>query len=287
MPKSPNSRGKKTGSNSLNSNQQRRTVLKIILLGDSGVGKTSLMRQYVSNRFEKRYKATIGADFFSHQEIIEGVPVDLQIWDTAGQERFQSLGAAFYRGADACLLCFDITNAQSFQNLRTWIQEFTYQANGIKDMLLIGNKADLQERRQVFKKNIDQFCTETVEDLLENETLRSSSENGNTANSNVSNGTVRKDKSDNINNDNNGEETNTEVTNKLQYFETSAKDNSSVKEAFHAIATAAYYTKTKSNLENEHNMMPFPKLIGHKDFGKKKNSKQSSDEDGTPRKCSC
>lgn len=134
-------------------------MLKIILLGDSGVGKTSLMRQFVSGKFESRYKATIGADFFTHEEVIDGRPVNLQIWDTAGQERFQSLGSAFYRGADACMIVFDITSSESFSHITTWLQEFTLQA-GQKDMVLIGNKADVQDRRQVYNRGIQQWCTE-------------------------------------------------------------------------------------------------------------------------------
>jgi len=138
---------------------ERRPVLKIILLGDSGVGKTSLMRQFVSGKFENRYKATIGADFFTHEEVIDGRPVNLQIWDTAGQERFQSLGSAFYRGADACMIVFDITSNESFSHITTWMQEFTLQA-GNRDMILVGNKADQQDRRQVYNRGIQQWCQE-------------------------------------------------------------------------------------------------------------------------------
>ena len=138
---------------------ERRPVLKIILLGDSGVGKTSLMRQFVQGKFENRYKATIGADFFTHEEEIGGRMVTLQIWDTAGQERFQSLGSAFYRGADACMLVFDITSSESFSHVSTWQQEFTLQA-GKKEMILIGNKADMQDKRQVFLRGVQQWCAQ-------------------------------------------------------------------------------------------------------------------------------
>ena len=83
---------------------RHKVLLKVIILGDSGVGKSSLMNQYVNKKFDTRYKATIGADFLTWDLQIDEVEVTLQIWDTAGQERFQSLGTAFYRGADACLL---------------------------------------------------------------------------------------------------------------------------------------------------------------------------------------
>ena len=138
---------------------RKSVTLKLILLGDSGVGKTSLMRQYVTHKFEQRFKATIGADFFSKEISVEDTPVSLHIWDTAGQERFQSLGTAFYRGADVCLLVFDISNASSFTNLQSWMQEFRLQAGDSKEIILVGNKADLKEAQQaVFLRSIKEFC---------------------------------------------------------------------------------------------------------------------------------
>jgi Ras-related protein Rab-7A len=90
-------------------------------LGDCSVGKTSIIQNYIRKSISQVYKPTIGADFHSKKiEIKEGNEnknVTLQIWDTAGQERFQSLGVAFYRGAEACVLVYDITNAKSFENL--------------------------------------------------------------------------------------------------------------------------------------------------------------------------
>lgn len=135
----------------------KKSLLKIIILGDSGVGKTSLMHQYVSKKFDNRYKATIGADFLTKDVEINGQPVSLQIWDTAGQERFQSLGSAFYRGADACILVFDLTQADSFSHLSMWIDEFQLQA-GVRDCVLIGNKVDLVEKRAVSQKAAVTWC---------------------------------------------------------------------------------------------------------------------------------
>lgn len=126
----------------------KRQLLKIIILGDSGVGKTSLMHQYVNKKFDSRYKATIGADFLTKNVELNGQLVTLQIWDTAGQERFQSLGSAFYRGADACVLVFDVTRQESFAHINSWLEEFNIQA-GRRESVLIGNKVDLEERRQV------------------------------------------------------------------------------------------------------------------------------------------
>ncbi|XP_031258404.1 ras-related protein Rab7 isoform X2 [Pistacia vera] len=106
---------------------RRRMLLKVIILGDSGVGKTSLMNQYVNRKFSNQYKATIGADFLTKEVQFEDRLFTLQIWDTAGQERFQSLGVAFYRGADCCVLVYDVNVMKSFDNLNNWREEFLIQ----------------------------------------------------------------------------------------------------------------------------------------------------------------
>ncbi|XP_014628466.1 ras-related protein Rab7 isoform X2 [Glycine soja] len=108
---------------------RRRTLLKVIVLGDSGVGKTSLMNQYVHKKFSQQYKATIGADFVTKELQIDDRLVTLQIWDTAGQERFQSLGVAFYRGADCCVLVYDVNVMKSFDTLENWHEEFLKQVS--------------------------------------------------------------------------------------------------------------------------------------------------------------
>ncbi|EER06563.1 Rab7, putative, partial [Perkinsus marinus ATCC 50983] len=113
----------------MSSAPRKKVLLKVIILGDSGVGKTSLMNQYVNKKFSPQYKATIGADFLTKEVTIDDKVVTLQIWDTAGQERFQSLGMAFYRGADCCCLVYDITNPKSFESLDSWRDEFLIQAS--------------------------------------------------------------------------------------------------------------------------------------------------------------
>ena len=86
------------------------------------------MNQYVNKKFTNQYKATIGADFLTKDVVIDDKWVTMQIWDTAGQERFQSLGVAFYRGADCCVLVHDLTNPKSFSNLESWREEFLLQS---------------------------------------------------------------------------------------------------------------------------------------------------------------
>lgn len=129
---------------------RKKVLLKVIILGDSGVGKTSLMNQYVNKKFSNQYKATIGADFLTKEIMVDDRLVTMQIWDTAGQERFQSLGVAFYRGADSCVLVFDVNVAKTFENLDSWRDEFLIQASPRDPenfpFIVIGNKVDLDQR---------------------------------------------------------------------------------------------------------------------------------------------
>eukprot|EP00727_Mastigamoeba_balamuthi_P010897 m51a1_g643 putative ras-related protein rab-7a (209) ;mRNA; f:176870-177975 len=138
-------------------------LLKVVILGDSGVGKTSLMNQYVNKEFSAHYRATIGADFLTRPIEIDGYNVTLQIWDTAGQERFQSLAMAFYRGADCCVLVYDLNVPRSFENLENWRAEFAEKAKVSTDpdhrfpFVVIGNKLDLNQRA-VSEERVREYC---------------------------------------------------------------------------------------------------------------------------------
>ncbi|XP_009870871.1 PREDICTED: ras-related protein Rab-7a isoform X1 [Apaloderma vittatum] len=140
---------------------RKKVLLKVIILGDSGVGKTSLMNQYVNKKFSNQYKATIGADFLTKEVMVDDRLVTMQIWDTAGQERFQSLGVAFYRGADCCVLVFDVTAPNTFKTLDSWRDEFLIQASPRDPenfpFVVLGNKIDL-ENRQVTTKRAQAWC---------------------------------------------------------------------------------------------------------------------------------
>ncbi|XP_022902829.1 ras-related protein rab7 [Onthophagus taurus] len=144
---------------------RKKVLLKVIILGDSGVGKTSLMNQYVNKKFSNQYKATIGADFLTKEVQVDDRTVTMQIWDTAGQERFQSLGVAFYRGADCCVLVFDVTAPNTFKSLDSWRDEFLIQASPREPenfpFVLLGNKVDLVEgdrSRAISSKKAQQWC---------------------------------------------------------------------------------------------------------------------------------
>jgi Ras-related protein Rab-7A len=146
------------------SGHKKKVFLKVIILGDSGVGKTSLMNRYVKDKFSHQYKATIGADFQSKDIEVDGRTVTLQTWDTAGQERFQSLGVAFYRGADACILVYDVTDAKTFDSLDTWMEEFLIQASPRNQdtfpFVVLGNKSDMSESdRQVPAAKAQAWCS--------------------------------------------------------------------------------------------------------------------------------
>ncbi|KAJ9111155.1 Ypt/Rab-type GTPase Rab7 [Naganishia adeliensis] len=162
---------------------RKKVLLKVIILGDSGVGKTSLMNQYVNKRFSNQYKATIGADFLTRELVVDDRVVTMQLWDTAGQERFQSLGVAFYRGADCCVLVYDVNSSKSFEALDGWRDEFLVQASllyfsvpGRKKerrhaltasphdpenfpFVVLGNKIDMEDsKRMVSQKRAMTWC---------------------------------------------------------------------------------------------------------------------------------
>lgn len=122
-------------------------VHKTILLGDSGVGKTSLLVQFDTGKFNTgTFSATVGIGFTNKLVTVDSVKVKLQIWDTAGQERFRSVTHAYYRDAHALLLLYDVTNKTSFDNIRAWLGEIREYAQDDVVIMLLGNKADCSER---------------------------------------------------------------------------------------------------------------------------------------------
>jgi len=140
----------------------KKVLLKIIILGESSVGKTALLHKYVMGKFIEEHKATIGADFLTKDIQIKDKSITLQIWDTAGQERFQSLGNAFYRGADACVLVYDTTVAETFDKIDEWKTNFLEQSGTEYPtkfpFLLLGNKIDLDDRRSVDKEQAAEYA---------------------------------------------------------------------------------------------------------------------------------
>ena len=126
-------------------------LVKVVLIGDASVGKSSLMLRYVDDTFEDNYICTIGVDFKIKTFELDGRKIKFQIWDTAGQERFRPITNCYFRGAEGCIACFDITSRESFENVRVWINDFREQSSVDhgKNVVLIGNKSDLAEIRTV------------------------------------------------------------------------------------------------------------------------------------------
>ncbi|CAG58721.1 uncharacterized protein GVI51_E02387 [Nakaseomyces glabratus] len=149
---------------------RKKNILKVIILGDSGVGKTSLMHRYVNDKYSQQYKATIGADFLTKEVVLDDDKVvTMQVWDTAGQERFQSLGVAFYRGADCCVLVYDVTNAKSFENIKSWKDEFLVHANISSPesfpFVILGNKVDIEDSKKVVSEKAGQELAKSLGDV--------------------------------------------------------------------------------------------------------------------------
>ena len=132
-------------------------LFKIILIGNSGVGKSSILQRYMKHVFDENYKITIGVDFLMKSLIINNNIVKLQVWDTAGQERYKSMVASYYRGAHVALIVFDLTSHRSFEALPSWIEAFYKSGPEQKNTILIGNKKDLINERQVTKEEVELF----------------------------------------------------------------------------------------------------------------------------------
>ncbi|AYV75604.1 MAG: ras-related protein Rab-2-A [Terrestrivirus sp.] len=125
-------------------------IFKTILVGDSGVGKSSMLLRFTDNKFNPSHDLTIGVEFGSIVINVEDkTPVKLTIWDTAGQETFKSITRSYYRSAAGVLLCFDITNKKSFANIHTWVNEVIEYGPTNSIIILVGTKADLIDHRVI------------------------------------------------------------------------------------------------------------------------------------------
>ena len=120
-------------------------VFKLVLIGPGAVGKTSLMRRFVNDKFSHSYSVTIGVDFLSKQLKIDTTNIRITIWDIGGQSRFKFLRGNFYNGASGTLLIFDLSRDETYKEIRKWLEEFRQFAGDEKPFVLIGNKADLLE----------------------------------------------------------------------------------------------------------------------------------------------
>ncbi|XP_031103735.1 ras-related protein RABE1e-like [Ipomoea triloba] len=124
-------------------------LIKLLLIGDSGVGKSCLLLRFSEDSFTQSYITTIGIDFKVRTIELDGKRMKLQIWDTAGQERFRTITTAYYRGAMGILLVYDVTDESSFDNIRNWMKNIEQHASDTVNKILIGNKADMDESKRV------------------------------------------------------------------------------------------------------------------------------------------
>lgn len=131
-------------------------TVRVVLIGDSQVGKTSLVQRFVRSSFEKQQRSTIGAVFHTYERSYNGIDVVMQIWDTAGQEKYRSLGPIYYRNSVAGICVFDMTNKETLSGLEKWISEFRKQTND-PILYIVGNKIDIQDKITVTEEEAKAF----------------------------------------------------------------------------------------------------------------------------------
>jgi small GTP-binding protein len=124
-------------------------IYKVVLIGDSGVGKSNLLSRYTKNEFTQNTKTTVGVEFGTKKFVIDNSKIKAQIWDTAGQERYKSITSCYYKGAKGAIVVYDITKKESFVNVDKWLQEFKKNADSDACYILVGNKCDLINDRAV------------------------------------------------------------------------------------------------------------------------------------------
>ena len=134
------------------------SLFKILLLGDSGVGKSCIIMRYIENNFSTNLMNSIGVDFKLKNIEIDNKKIKLQIWDTAGQERFRTITTSYYKGAHAILICFDITDRNSFEHIRNWMVDIDKFAKEGVLRVLVGNKCDLENTRQIRKEEGEEIA---------------------------------------------------------------------------------------------------------------------------------
>ena len=136
--------------------EQEDYKIKIIVVGDSGVGKTNLINRFASDKFDTNSKATIGVEFVYKTLKINKDVIKVEVWDTAGQERYRAITSSYYKGAKGAIIVYDITNEDSFNNVESWMNEVTKKGKTDMQFLLVGNKKDLiNDRKVTEQKGID------------------------------------------------------------------------------------------------------------------------------------
>ncbi|MHA1490701.1 MAG: Rab family GTPase [Promethearchaeota archaeon] len=147
--------------------EKRKFIIKICLLGEANVGKTSLVYRFVENKFRENYKSTLGVNLLKKDLLLEEYgKVSAQIWDLGGQESFKSLRKLYLEGANGALLIFDTTNKKTFEKLNEWIESFRDARGTDKPLILIGNKIDLKDKISVSEKESIEFAEKNKTKLI-------------------------------------------------------------------------------------------------------------------------
>ena len=134
--------------------------LKILLIGHEDANKTSLMLKYVDNYFPESHMASIGVEYKTKTIIMNNMKITLNIWNSAGQERFKSITKSFFNNADGVMFLYDITNMRTFQEIKSWIKQFESYKGEIKT-IIVGNNCHLENKREVKKEILDEYCNKT------------------------------------------------------------------------------------------------------------------------------
>jgi Ras-related protein Rab-11A len=149
-------------------------LFKVVLIGDSGVGKSNLLSRFTRNEFNLESRSTIGVEFATKSVEADGKTIKAQIWDTAGQERYRAITSAYYRGAVGALLVYDISKRITYDNVARWLKELRDHADQNIVIMLVGNKKDLRHMRQVQTDEAKEFCKQHMLFFIETSALADS-----------------------------------------------------------------------------------------------------------------
>ncbi|KAK6606408.1 Ras-like protein Rab-11B [Botrytis cinerea] len=155
-------------------NDEYDSSLIVVLIGDSGVGKSNLLSRFTRNEFNLDSKSTIGVEFATRSIQVDAKTIKAQIWDTAGQERYRAITSAYYRGAVGALLVYDISKHQTYENVTRWLKELRDHADSNIVIMLVGNKSDLRHLRAVPTEEAKQFASENNLSFIETSALDAS-----------------------------------------------------------------------------------------------------------------
>ncbi|KAL6506518.1 Ras-related protein RABA5b [Orobanche gracilis] len=148
-------------------------LFKIVVIGDSAVGKSNLLSRFARDEFDHNSKATIGVEFQTQVVVVDGKEIKAQVWDTAGQERFRAVTSAYYRGAVGALVVYDITRKGTFESVERWLEELNTHCDTAVAKMLVGNKCDLENIREVSVEDAKAYAEEKGLFFIETSALNS------------------------------------------------------------------------------------------------------------------